>query len=189
MTIEKLFNTVLSFQTMSTRMAFTGSLMYAYFKKCWTDNALEKRHSVTPYQDDQTIENFSALKKNGLLPDNLFVSQKEWKTNVMRKPYLIKVDNFDNRIRALVGQACFNSFKSVCLSIVLYPSTADWNSLYHALLNASLCLTQVSHSNSLFLLKSVYFEYVLILDAILPRSTHDDLAWINNFNPVPLQNN
>ena len=30
-TIEMLFNTVLSFQTMSTRMAFTGPLMYSYF--------------------------------------------------------------------------------------------------------------------------------------------------------------
>jgi hypothetical protein len=29
MTIEMMFNTVLSFQTMSTRMAFTASLMYS----------------------------------------------------------------------------------------------------------------------------------------------------------------
>ena len=41
-TIEMLFNTVLSFQTMSTRMAFTGPLMYSYFDKCLTDNALEE---------------------------------------------------------------------------------------------------------------------------------------------------
>ena len=40
-TIEMLFNTVLSFQTMPTRMAFTGPLMYSYFDKCLTDNALE----------------------------------------------------------------------------------------------------------------------------------------------------
>jgi hypothetical protein len=37
-TIEMLFNTFLSFQTMSTRMAFTASLMFSYFDKCLTDN-------------------------------------------------------------------------------------------------------------------------------------------------------
>ena len=51
-TIEMLFNTVLSFQTMSTRMTFTGPLMYSYFNKCLTDNALEEWHSVTPHPDD-----------------------------------------------------------------------------------------------------------------------------------------
>jgi hypothetical protein len=78
---------------------------------------------------------------------------------------------------------------SVCLSTVPYPSTADWKSLYHALLNTSLSLIQVSLSNSLFSLKSAYFEYVPTLDPILPRSTHDCFAWIDNFNPVLLQNN
>ena len=72
---------------------------------------------------------------------------------------------------------------------MLYPSTADWNSLDHALLNASICLIQVSLSNSLFSFKSEYFEYVLFLDPILPRSTHDCFAWIDNFDPISFQNN
>ena len=59
--IEMLFNTVLSFQTMSTRMVFTGPLMYSYFDKCLTDNALEVWRSVTPHPDDQTIENFQSI--------------------------------------------------------------------------------------------------------------------------------
>ena len=83
-------------------------------------------------------------------------------------------------------------YLSVCLSICLstgpYPSTADWNSLYHALLNTSLCLIQVSLSNGLFSSKSAYFEFVPILDPILPISTHDCFSWIDNFNPVLLQN-
>ena len=68
MTIEMLFNTVLSLQTMSTRMAFTGLLMYSYFNKCLTDDALEEWRSVTPHPDDQTIKIFSTLKKNSILP-------------------------------------------------------------------------------------------------------------------------
>ena len=41
-TVEMLFLTILSFQTMSTRMTFTGPLSYSYFDKCLTDNALEE---------------------------------------------------------------------------------------------------------------------------------------------------
>ena len=81
------------------------------------------------------------------------------------------------------------SILSICLSTVLYPSTSDCYRLYHALLNASLCLILVNLSNSLFSLKSACFKYVPILDPILPRSTHDCFAWIDNFNPVLLQNN
>ena len=33
-TVEMLFLTILSFQTMSTTMAFTGPLLYSYFDKC-----------------------------------------------------------------------------------------------------------------------------------------------------------
>ena len=51
-------------------------------------------------------------------------------------------------------------------------------------LNALLCLIQVSLPNSAFSLKSACFEYVPILDPILPRSTHDCFTWIDNFNPV-----
>ena len=103
-TIEMLFNTVLSFQTMSTRMAFTGPLMYSYFNKCLTDNPLEEWRSVTPHPDDQTIENFQYSQEEwltSLLPDNAFVSQKEWMTNVMRKPYSMKVKDFGNRKKTL----------------------------------------------------------------------------------------
>ena len=41
-TIEVLFNTVLSFQTMSSRMNFTGAMRYLYFNKCLMDNPLEE---------------------------------------------------------------------------------------------------------------------------------------------------
>ena len=51
---------------------------------------------------------------------------------------------------------------------------------------SDVCLIQVSLSNSPFSLKSAYFEYVSTLDPILPRSTHDCFAWIDNFNPVSL---
>ena len=79
-TVEMLFLTILSFQTMSTRMAFTGPLSYSYFDKCVTDNTLEELRSVTPHQDDQTIENFKYSQEEwltSLLPNNPFVSQKE----------------------------------------------------------------------------------------------------------------
>ena len=88
MTIEMVFHTVLSFQTMTTRMAFSGLLMYSYFDKCFTDNALEESCSITQHQDDQTIENVQYSQEEwitSLFPDNAFVSQKEWMTNVMHK--------------------------------------------------------------------------------------------------------
>ena len=40
--IEVLFNTELSFQTMSLRMNFTGTTMFLYFNKFLVDNALEE---------------------------------------------------------------------------------------------------------------------------------------------------
>ena len=83
-----------------------------------------------------------------------------------------------------LNKLVFYQFKPVCLSTVSYSSTAVWNCLYPALLNASLYLIQVSHSNSLFSLKSTCFEYVPILDPILPRSTHDCFSWIGTLNPV-----
>ena len=79
---------------------------------------------------------------------------------------------------------CLSVCLSACLSTVSYPDTADCYSLYHALLNALLCLIQVSLSNSPISLKSACFEYVPILDPILSRSTHDCFIWIDNFNPV-----
>ena len=96
---------VLSFQTMSTRMAFNGPLMYSYFDKCLTDNALEERRSVTPHPDDQMIENFQYSQEEWLTslhPDNAFVYQKEWMTNVMRKPYSMKIKDFGNRKKTLI---------------------------------------------------------------------------------------
>ena len=104
MTFELLFLTVLSFQTMATRMAFTGPLLYSYFDKCLTDNALEEWRSVTPHQDDQTIESVKYSQEEWLtflLPDNAFVSQKEWMTNAMHKPYTMKVKDFGNCIKTL----------------------------------------------------------------------------------------
>ena len=67
-TVEMLFLTVLSFQTMSTRMTFTSPLSYLYFDKGLTNNALEEWHLVTLHQDDQTIETFK-------------YSQEEWLTS------------------------------------------------------------------------------------------------------------
>jgi hypothetical protein len=58
---------------------------------------------------------------------------------------------------------------------VSYPSTADWNSLYHTLLNASLCLIQVS-------IPTVYsFSSLHILNMflfwILPYQDLHMIAW------------
>ena len=103
-TIEILFNTVLSFQTMSSRMELTGAMMYSYFNKCLLDNALEEWHLVMPHEDDQTVENFMfSLEEwfNALLPDNAFLSQKEWMMNTMKKPFIMKVKDFGNRLKTL----------------------------------------------------------------------------------------
>ena len=47
-TFAIMFNTVLSFNTMAKRMEFTGPMMFSYFNKCPTDNALEEWRTVTP---------------------------------------------------------------------------------------------------------------------------------------------
>ena len=62
--------------------------MYSYFDKCLLDNALEEWRSVMPHEGDQTKENFKfSLEKwfIALLPDNAFLTQKEWMTNSMKK--------------------------------------------------------------------------------------------------------
>ena len=103
-TIEILFNTVLSFTMMMKRMEFTGPMMFSYFDKCLMDNALEEWHLVTPHEDDQTSENFKFLLEewfNALLLDNAFLAQKEWMTNSMKKPYIMKVKDFGNRLKTL----------------------------------------------------------------------------------------
>ena len=103
-TIEILFNTVLSFQTMSSRMDFTGAMMYSYFDKCLLDNALEEWRSVTPHEDDQTVENFKfSLEEwfNALLPDSAFLAQKERMMNTIKKPFIMKVKDFGKRLKTL----------------------------------------------------------------------------------------
>ena len=78
-TIKILLNTVLLFHTMSSRMEFTGSMMYSYFDKCLLDNALEEWRSVTPHEDDQMVENFKFFLGEwfiALLLDNTFLTQK-----------------------------------------------------------------------------------------------------------------
>ena len=103
-TIEILFNTVISFQTMLSRMEFTGAMMYSYFDKCLLDNALEEWRSVTPHEDDQTVENFKfSLEEwfDALLPDSAFLAQKEWMTITMKKPFIMKVKDFGNRLKTL----------------------------------------------------------------------------------------
>ena len=41
-TFETLFNTALLFNTMSSRMDFTGLMMFSYFNKSLLDNALDE---------------------------------------------------------------------------------------------------------------------------------------------------
>ena len=103
-TIEILLNTVLSFHVMSSRLEFTGLTMYSYFDMCLLDNALEEWHSVTPHEDDQMVKNFKYPLKEwfiALLPDNAFLTQKEWLTNTMNKLYTMKVNNVGNRLKTL----------------------------------------------------------------------------------------
>ena len=97
--IEILFNTVLSFNTMAKRMEFTGPMMFSYFNKCLIDNALEEWRAVTPHEDNQMVENIKySIEEwfNTLFPDNAFLTQKEWMTNNMKKPYIMKVKDFGN---------------------------------------------------------------------------------------------
>jgi hypothetical protein len=78
--VEVMFNTILSFKTMSNQMELTGSLMFSYFDRCLADNALGEWHSIRLYSDNQTAENFGFSIEEwliSLLPDNIFVSQKE----------------------------------------------------------------------------------------------------------------
>ena len=57
-----------------------------------------------PHSDNQTAENFDYSSGEWLtssLPDNPFVSQKKWTTNMMRKPYTIKVKDFGSHLKTL----------------------------------------------------------------------------------------
>ena len=78
--------------------------MIFYFDNCLLDNAPEEWCSVTPHDDDQTVKNFKfSLKEwfNALLPDNAFLAQKEWMTNTMKKPFIMKFKDFGNRLKTL----------------------------------------------------------------------------------------
>ena len=89
---------------MSNQMELTGSLMFSYFDKGLADNTLEEWHSVMPHSDNQTTETFEYLIEEWLtllLSDNAFVSQKEWMTNMMQKPYTMMVKDFGNCLKTL----------------------------------------------------------------------------------------
>jgi hypothetical protein len=38
---------------------------------------------------------------NALFPDNAFLAQKEWMVNTMKKPFIMKVKDFGNRLKTL----------------------------------------------------------------------------------------
>ena len=112
-TVETLFNTVLSIHTMSSRMEFTGLMMYSYFDKCLLHNALEEWHSVMPHDDDQTVKNFKFSFEQwftALQPNNVFLAQTEWMINTMRKSDIMKVKGFGNRLKTL--NFSFNMYAS-----------------------------------------------------------------------------
>ena len=85
-------------------MNFTGAMMYLYFNKCLLDNVLEEWQTVTPHEEDQMEENFKYSLEElflTLLPDNAFLTQKEWMKNSMKKPFGMKVKDFGNRLKTL----------------------------------------------------------------------------------------
>ena len=97
-------NTVLFFQTMSSRMNFTDLMMFLYFNKCLLDNPLEEWQSVTPHEENQTVENFKYLLEewfSALPPGNVFLIHKEWMTNTMKKPFIMRVKDIGNRLKTV----------------------------------------------------------------------------------------
>ena len=96
---------------MSTRMSFSGLLMYLYFDKCCQIMLLKSGVQSLHIKTTRPSKIFITLKKNGLLPYFLTMrlSQKEWMTNVMHKPYSMKVKDFGNHIKA------FNCFLALML--------------------------------------------------------------------------
>jgi hypothetical protein len=103
-TTELFFNTFFSFQTISTRMTIIGPFMHSYLHKCLTVKSLEEFQSVTPYQVDQTIENFEFSQEEWLtsfLLENTFDSQKKWMKNVIQKSYAMRVIDFGICIETL----------------------------------------------------------------------------------------
>ena len=56
------------------------------------------------HSDNQTAENIDFSFEEwltSLLPDNAYVSQKEWMINMMQKPYTTKVKDFRNCLKTL----------------------------------------------------------------------------------------
>ena len=74
-------------------MEFTGPTVYSYFDKWDTDNALKEWCLITLHKEDQTVKIFKFSPEEWfimLLPENAFLAQKEWMTNTLRKPYIMK---------------------------------------------------------------------------------------------------
>ena len=89
---------------MSSRICFTGPIMFLYFNKCLLDYSLGEWQSVTPHEDDQTVENFRyVLKKwfSALLPNNTFLIQKVWMTNTMKKSFIMRVKDRGDMLKTL----------------------------------------------------------------------------------------
>ena len=75
--IEVSLNTVLSFQTMSSRMSLTCPTINLSFNKFLLHKALEERWSVTPHEEVQTVENFKYLLSGSpLYYQTMFSSSK-----------------------------------------------------------------------------------------------------------------
>ena len=84
---------------------------------------------------------------------NIITCPTSWYSN----PKVV-MGRFSTQLNKLV---LTHSNLTVCLSAVSYPDTVDCYSIYHALLNALLCLIQVSLSNSPFSLKSACLNMFL----------------------------
>ena len=103
--IEMSCNTVLSFRLMNDRMQFSGPDLFNYFAKCLTMNALAEWRIVTPLaQEDHTKDSFFTAQQawlESLLPHDAFLFQKEWMNGALKKPFTMKVQEFDNCLRVL----------------------------------------------------------------------------------------
>ena len=106
------------------------------------DNALDEWHSVTPHEDDQMVKNFKFSLKEwfiALLPDNAFLTQKEWMANTMKKLYTMKVKDFGNRLKTLncyLTLMPYNDKKDTLFTdtdfkaLLLKSMTSSWQNAY-----------------------------------------------------------
>ena len=86
------------------KMEFTGLMIYSSFDKCLSDNVLEECCSAMPHEDDQMAKTFKFSLKEcfiALLPDNTFLTQKEWITNMMKELYTKRIKDIGNRLKTL----------------------------------------------------------------------------------------